>query len=240
MRRDAGQLVLRMTQNADCNNLETPIIPAPWHLTGSGFIVLFRAGRSFVARDAHLPAELLPQALGGIGALMIVRYTSSPVGPYDELLCIPARLRGSGRIAPFTISAILVSTLASVVGGRANWGMPKEQAGFDFSRIAATDHVHVFDQRGSIARFQLRAAGPTLPFSTAIIPPPLRTIRQVYAGKRFFTCPSGHGRIRPARLLQAEIDPARFPDIGRTQILATVAVERFGLIFPPAYTELLS
>jgi hypothetical protein len=191
--------------------MATPeIAPAPWRLTGSGYILL----------------------LGGIGTVMAVRYTSSGVGPYDELLCIPRLL------PPYTISRIYVSTEASVASGRANWAIPKERADFVIARAGDADVVRVADAAGPIAELRLRAAGPSLPISTAPLPPPLRTLAQQLDGRRLLTTPSGRGRARPARLLSAWSDPARFPALSGARALAAVGVDDFVLRFPAARPDL--
>lgn len=67
---------------------------------------------------------------------MVLRYTESPVGPYDELLIIP----GAFDSPPFSddkenprVTRIYVSTLASVINGRKNWNTPKHLARFEFT-----------------------------------------------------------------------------------------------------------
>lgn len=185
------------------------IAPAPWSLSGGGYIVL----------------------LGGVGLVMAVRYTSSGVGPYDELLCIPL------GAPPLTINQIYVSTAASVAGGRANWGIPKRRADFLITRKGDADVIRVFDADSSIAELRLRAAGPSVPFNAAMIPAPLRTLAQELDGRRFVTRPAGRGHIRPARLLAAWANPARFADIGRARPIAAVGVDDFALTFPPARVE---
>lgn len=40
-------------------------------------------------RDSFFASVEAGQLVGGLGAFMIVRYTDTPVGPYDELVVIP-------------------------------------------------------------------------------------------------------------------------------------------------------
>ena len=78
-------------------------------------------------------AEALPEVLRGsprvavsIGAL--IRYIDSPVGPYREIIAVPAFV---GRPFPQAhVAFIAVDSEASVVGGRANWALPKVLARF--------------------------------------------------------------------------------------------------------------
>lgn len=75
------------------------------------------------------PAAIRPDAIALV-AWALVRYEDTPVGPYDEVAAtlIPADGDGHGHI-PF----IVVDSEASVVGGRANWLLPKALADFDWS-----------------------------------------------------------------------------------------------------------
>jgi hypothetical protein len=63
-------------------------------------------------------------------AWALVRYDETPVGPYSEVAAtlIPGSGDGYGHI-PF----IVVDSLPSIVGGRANWLLPKALAHFDWS-----------------------------------------------------------------------------------------------------------
>ena len=68
-----------------------------------------------------------PRVAVTIGAL--IRYIDSPVGPYREIIAVPALVR-----RPFpqaNVAFIAVDSEASVVGGRANWALPKVLARFE-------------------------------------------------------------------------------------------------------------
>ena len=58
-----------------------------------------------------------------------VRYRDSPVGSYSEVFASPVLLRrGLRRLPAVTVPFIAVDSLASVVGGRAGWALPKTLA----------------------------------------------------------------------------------------------------------------
>jgi len=83
-------------------------VPPPWQLEGSAVAFL----------DNWRSARIL------------VHYTQSPVGAYDELAVATVTLHGP------TVTEMIVTSAASVSGGRQNWGFPKtlgalrwEQAG---------------------------------------------------------------------------------------------------------------
>ncbi|KAL0572109.1 hypothetical protein V5O48_009862 [Marasmius crinis-equi] len=78
-----------------------------------------------------------------IGALMLVRYASTPVGPYDELIYIPGRWAYASGRNGLRITRLYVSTDASVFNGRTNWNIPKHRANFSFHKDGAITTVSV-------------------------------------------------------------------------------------------------
>ena len=184
----------------------------PWHLQGSGSILLFRFEPGFLERE--------------LGLVMLVDYEDSPVGPYWELLFL------SGfRV----ITRIYVSTEASAVNGRENWGIPKEIADFAVERRGRTEQVRVTLDGRTVADLTLgigRLPLPPLPITAALIPRSLRTLVQPWEGRTYLTTLEGRGIVRPARLLKARIDPELFPDLTRGRLLGAVQASRFRLVFP--------
>lgn len=79
--------------------------PAPWTCTGQVYSIFFytRPGhRTQVAeelipavafspleRESYFASAEAGRFCGGLGGFMVIRYTETPVGPYDELLVIP-------------------------------------------------------------------------------------------------------------------------------------------------------
>ncbi len=68
---------------------ENEIACAPWKLTGNGYILLYRFTKAFVAEHGFLADFQKEKFVSSWGAVMLVDYQSSPVGPYHELLFIP-------------------------------------------------------------------------------------------------------------------------------------------------------
>ena len=102
----------------------TSVAPAPW------------ATKCHVVSWLHPidddAAKLLPEPIRRDGlsvvAWALVRYDETPVGPYNEIAATLLPDDGVGHI-PF----IVVDSLPSIVGGRANWLLPKALAHFDWS-----------------------------------------------------------------------------------------------------------
>jgi hypothetical protein len=108
-----------------------PPAAPPWSTEVSAVLWWHRAAPQAVEQ---LPAAVrhLPHLPITVGAL--VRYRNSPVGSYSEVFASPVLLRrpmpGSRRpqLPAVTVPFIAVDSLASVVGGRAGWMLPKTLA----------------------------------------------------------------------------------------------------------------
>jgi hypothetical protein len=66
--------------------------PAPWQLAGEGYILALWLPNAFLDTQTFLPPEQAASRKGRIAYVMFVDYAASPVGPYHELLFIPAVL----------------------------------------------------------------------------------------------------------------------------------------------------
>jgi hypothetical protein len=185
----------------------------PWHLQGSGSILLFRFEPGFLERE--------------FGLVMLVDYDDSPIGPYRELLFL-----AGFRIS--RITKIYVSTEESADNGRHNWGIPKEVADFAVERRGRTERVHVTRDGRTVADLTVGIGRPPLPVTALFIPRSFRTLVQPWEGRTYVTTLAGRGIVRPARLLKARIDPELFPDLTRGKLLGAVQVSRFRLVFPAA------
>ena len=79
------------------NNSTRPIelAPAPWTLKGTVYSVTFIPTSTDLPTKAFAPLErqyasaVEGEYVGILGQIQIIRYTESPVGPYDELLIVP-------------------------------------------------------------------------------------------------------------------------------------------------------
>jgi hypothetical protein len=218
---------------------ETPRVPAPWSLRGHGWIVILRLPRQSAGRTAFVPEALHSSLRAAISALVCVEYVSAPCGAYRELLLIPGTMRFPDGRRYASISRILVSTWASVVNGRANWGIPKDRADtIEIVRDAATERFRVADGEHGGCRLDFEAPrGPRLPLRTSWLPAGWGTLAQLHEQRAYYYRPTASGSLRPVRLLRARYDGTLFPDLSSATVLAAFRVEAFTMEFPVARVE---
>lgn len=102
------------------------------------------------------------ERLPGPRLIIAARYDDSPVGPYLEFaVAAPAR---AGARPGMCVTTMVVTTPEARLGGRSNWGFPKELGGLTWS---SEDDVH--ELRWNEREISVRGvtAGPPLP---ALVP----------------------------------------------------------------------
>lgn len=144
---------------------DLPIAPAPWHTRCTAHLLPYYTTathipphKTYAPLEASSPAFSslqTPNHTGGLSFAQIIRYTETPVGAYDELALLPGywrppadvygsnsssndgRRKASSR-QDLRITGIWVSSQASVLNGRQNWGIPKHMARFKFTPMLET------------------------------------------------------------------------------------------------------
>ncbi|KAJ2899564.1 hypothetical protein MKZ38_002997 [Zalerion maritima] len=166
--------------------------PGPWLLKGQVFMVPFRIPKKSVSdmpkslmyspleKSLHSDASSSGEFLGGLGMFQIIRYSSSPVGPYDELIVAPGSYtwteekKGSDSTVTkktrrnIRISRIYVSQKYTCWNGRKNWNIPKHLASFEFTDNpdgSVTVQVYPHDLHPSTDPAESKPS--TVPFLTA-------------------------------------------------------------------------
>lgn len=221
------------------NAARPELAPPPWQLQGRGLVALFYCSRAFGNRCAETVPGLEGRAVGGIGALMLVDYAASNVGPYRELLIVPGRFADDAGTPTPAVTHIWVSTQASIDNGRHHWGLPKARASFRDEILGGADsakrRVSIHQRGHSAVRLTYRPFGPQLPVTTGLLRNRWQTLEQPLDGQRYRTRVSANGRVRAARISEATIPPdADFADIFSQRHLASLAVPRFTMTFPLA------
>jgi hypothetical protein len=105
--------------------LPETVAPAPWQTRCR--VVTWLHPVDGRALDA-VPEAIRPDGIA-VAAWALVRYRDTPVGPYDEVAVTLLPEGGGYGHIPF----IVVDSLPSIVGGRANWLLPKALARFAWS-----------------------------------------------------------------------------------------------------------
>jgi Acetoacetate decarboxylase (ADC) len=203
--------------------------PPPWKLDGEGIVFPFFANRDYNLKHGFIAPEDRDSYLGGLGAVMLVNYTSSDVGPYYELLYIPGDFTRNGKKYK-RITRIFVSSMLSVREGIKNWAIPKELADFTWRREGELTRIEVSQKGVGFFRVGSKTMGFGFPVTTAILP---FSLLQRAPGSYLETKLAGKGRGRLTRLLELGVNDAIFPDpraagFGKFGIHATP----FQLTFP--------
>ncbi|MEM6280851.1 MAG: acetoacetate decarboxylase family protein [Chloroflexota bacterium] len=205
----------------------------PWQLTGSGWVALYRFPRAFVRDYGLIPEHLAGKFRGGIGAVMMLDYRTSPVGPYRELLFIPGVFR-HGRRKYYAVTKIYVSSLDSVVNGRENWGIPKQLAEFDITtekNVAQRFEVAV---NGELFFSATMESGVLrFPVNTRVNPfPP--TLLQQHADDRLLTIKPQLGGTMSVTGAVTEMAVAgrHFPDVSAFKPAGLLELVNMRLYFP--------
>ncbi|KAG0146714.1 hypothetical protein CROQUDRAFT_657067 [Cronartium quercuum f. sp. fusiforme G11] len=153
-----------LDQKPKLNSTSHQLVPAPWRLHGEAwwlFLSLTGKLEETISPENDHQSESHPDPhplgpahfdtleaasresasvpgvfRGGMGTIQIIRYHSSPIGPYDELMIVPGEFALPDELhrGPLPrITRIYVSTLQSVFSGRLNWNVPKHLAQFKFT-----------------------------------------------------------------------------------------------------------
>lgn len=216
---------------------ETALAPAPWDLVGSGLIVALRLPQDVLDHGSFTPPGLVRTSRTRIAWAMFVDYAQSDVGPYHELLYIPGKYR-FGQESRLTITRIYVSSWASVVNGRRNWGIPKDRCDFELHAAGSREQVRLKTDAGQrFAEMEFESFGPRLPAPAQWTPASWRTLAQVHEGQRYTYVPSASGHFRFARIHRWQFDPAYFPDLARGQVLGALRMTDFRMRFPVSRVE---
>ncbi len=200
---------------------------APWHLTGRGFILMYRFQTSFIRESCFIPDEWKDSKWSGMGFVMLVDYQDSPVGPYHELLVIPGKTRFEGsRLG--TISKIYVDSTDSMVNGRKNWGIPKELAEFKWDQ---ENRLHTITIGGKNPWMVIALEPGRVPFpvDTRLLP---INLYQESDGKIFRVSPRGKGTGHFTLIKGIDVNPDFFPDLDLVEPLVAIYVDPFRLTFP--------
>lgn len=133
--------------------------PAPWTTSGSGLLWLHAASH---AAASHHQRGLTYQRSLPVTVGAFLRYDRGPVGAYDEVLGVPAAVIRRNRLS-LPVSFMAVDSERSIAGGRANWGLPKTLAQFEWQADAGSPRRLVATGQGWRVSARVGSAGPRVP-----------------------------------------------------------------------------
>ena len=201
------------------------ITPPPWSLTGSGLIIPVWLEKDWCQQH-------YPDMSGRLGIIMWVNYQQSAVGPYREWMFIPGRRENPlGR--HYSIGQIMVDSHDSMISGRANWGIPKELADFDWQQSGRDWSLSMEFQQSS-THLSGRAVGPSIPIDSRLVP---FGLYQPWQGKDYWTKPRASGWGKWFSIDQHDIQGDSLPDLTGQKILGGFSIHEFSMTFPVAQIQ---
>ncbi|KAL1411768.1 hypothetical protein Q8F55_002735 [Vanrija albida] len=124
-----------------------------WTTAGVAASPEFQAA-AYAPLEAAAPfaSSALSTPIGGLSMVQLIRYSSSPVGTYDEMLLIPGKFRyevdgKDGKRESkdaLRVTRIYVSQRDTCYNGRKNWNIPKHLARFEWTDKPDSTTIKVF------------------------------------------------------------------------------------------------
>ncbi|KAI0820330.1 hypothetical protein BC628DRAFT_1397743 [Trametes gibbosa] len=121
-------------------------VPAPWTVKAEAWWFITSLGHRteqgetlpisyFPTQETQLYKISMEQGAfrGGRGSITLIRYSESPVGPFEELAIAPGEFANPYQKPSHRVTRAYVSSMKALVSGRHNWGLPRELAQFSFT-----------------------------------------------------------------------------------------------------------
>ena len=215
----------------------SPHTVLPWHLSGEGYILNYWLNPQLI--EQFIPFGLERAKLGRLVQIMLVRYESSPVGAYDELLFLDHKSNGLNMHS--YIPKIYVSSQASVDEGRYHWGIPKELAQFEWS-FSPNGLSCQISANNETLNIQLNFSQKSLPIpiSSRIFPAQFFKIEQQDSQYLYQFAPLFKGRLGYISHAEWQDTQTIFPDLSQAVFMKGFYSTDFQLIFPEALKTALS
>ena len=215
--------------------------PAPWTLSGDFAYLFLHGSRSALTQFNEDPNPEKTPFRGGAGGILVVRYSNSPVGPYDELIVFPGCYQFKDTTY-YRISQIYVSSMESVVNGRRNWAVPKKLAIFRWTDNYTRVQISLPGEDQPFCTLRVRPRLYCLPAGSGLIPASFRTLLQPALDdngppERYFRItPTCSGWFRPwVQLVDFQTDGKEIPSEKDLPVYRFgVGYEAFTLVFPEA------
>lgn len=201
----------------------------PWHLSGEGYILNYWLTPRLI--HSFQKFGLAKSKIGRLVQVMLVRYHTSPVGPYDELLFLDHAFVGLKMHS--NIPKIFVSSQSSVNEGRYHWGIPKELAQFEWEHTAQQVSCKITHQNETLSiNLSLNDQKHSFPVSSDFVPSRFLNIEQQDQQFLYQFSPSFQGRLSYISQAAWMNTQNIFPDLSKATFLKGFYSTDFNLIFP--------
>ncbi|MFJ8989029.1 acetoacetate decarboxylase family protein [Streptomyces sp. NPDC102279] len=200
----------------------TPYPEQPWHLAGQMYLSLWLAPRGDLPAVAAGTQPVVAFGRGVVGAAWVVYEQDSDLH-YNELL--RAVLVRDGSRPRACITDIWVDSEASLSGGRALWGIPKEMADFEVGR------ADVVEATASSGRRALAATRFSQSWRLPGQWPLTYKVAQTLDGRLKTSRASSKATLRFARATWTAPTHSPLRSLGRRPPLVSVALRDFSLRF---------
>jgi hypothetical protein len=202
--------------------------PPPWTLNGEGILFPFIANKKEILNSEFLTDEDKKNYHGGLGAIMLVNYHTSNVGPYFELLFIPGDFKYKNSKYK-RITKIYVSSEISIREGIKNWAIPKELAHFEWKRSENKMSIQV-KKAETFLSLEIEELLFPFPITTSIYP-----VKLLQKAKEEFllTQFSGKGKAKISTINKFESNGLDFPDLNQiSKFNICLSAFEFQITFP--------
>ncbi len=201
-----------------------------YEFRGSGYVLFYRFDEEFIRLETFLPENLKNNHCRGLGAVLYMNYTKSPVGPYEELIFIPGKFCYRGKKNHF-ISKSFVSTEEAVKFGYENWFIQKEKA--DFSKKSLGNNIenistHIGEEEVACLELKKRK----FKFRVGTSKHLFFSLMQLKGEDPIKLNYSGSVTANFAKLTSIRIRPAFFPNIAKFSPLVAFKMKNFTLRLP--------
>jgi len=197
---------------------------------GNGYILFYRFDEEFIRLETFLPENMKNNYCRGLGAVLYLNYTKSPIGHYEELLLIPGKFNYRGKKNHF-ISKSYVSTDEAVKFGRENWFIPKEKAEFSKESLKNNiENISTYTVNEEVASFELKKRAFKFRIGTSKFLS--FSLMQLNGEEPVKLNYSGNVTANFAKLTSIRIRPAFFPNIAKFSPLVAFKMKNFTLRLP--------
>ncbi|MDR1729172.1 MAG: acetoacetate decarboxylase family protein [Prevotellaceae bacterium] len=201
-----------------------------YEFRGNGYVLFYRFEEEFIRLETFLPENLKNNYSRGLGAVLYMNYTKSPIGPYEELIFIPGKFNYRGKKNHF-ISKSYVSTEEAVKFGNENWFIPKEKA--DFSRKSlknSIENISMYVNNEEVACFELKKGKFKFKIGTSKYL--FFSLMQLKGEEPVKLNYSGSVTANFAKLTSIRVRPAFFPNIAQFSPFVAFKMKNFTLRLP--------